>query len=225
MQIAVGGCLAQKDRELLLARAPHVDAVFGTHNVSRVGALLELARAGGKPVLEVLDAPGAEEVTDFASAMAVRHDQPYAAWVTIQVGCDNSCAFCIVPEVRGPEASRPFGELRAELVELAARGTVEITLLGQNVNSYGRDLTTKTAGASPGRARLGVDRRQALGERRRLEAPALVRRPAPRARRCSRYPTYPFHEPASEGPSPRDHRRHGRDQSGLRAAPSAFAVG
>jgi tRNA-2-methylthio-N6-dimethylallyladenosine synthase len=148
MQIAVGGCLAQKDRELLLARAPHVDAVFGTHNVSRVGALLELARAGGKPVLEVLDAPGAEEVTDFASAMAVRHDQPYAAWVTIQVGCNNSCAFCIVPEVRGPEASRPFGELRAELVELAARGTVEITLLGQNVNSYGRDLTTRWRASS-----------------------------------------------------------------------------
>ena len=154
MQIAVGGCLAQKDRELLLARAPHVDAVFGTHNVSRVGALLELARAGGKPVLEVLDAPGAEEVTDFASAMAVRHDQPYAAWVTIQVGCNNSCAFCIVPEVRGPEASRPFGELRAELVELAARGTVEITLLGQNVNSYGRDLTTKWRGSGADQGEL-----------------------------------------------------------------------
>jgi tRNA-2-methylthio-N6-dimethylallyladenosine synthase len=78
----------------------------------------------------------------------VRHDQPWAAWVTIQVGCDNSCAFCIVPEVRGPEVSRPFGELVAELEELADRGTVEITLLGQNVNSYGRDLTTKWRGAS-----------------------------------------------------------------------------
>jgi len=146
LQIAVGGCLAQKDRELLLERAPHVDAVFGTHNVSRVAALLQIARAGGEPVLEVPDAPGRDEDTDFPTAMAVRHDQPYAAWVTIQVGCDNSCAFCIVPAVRGPEVSRPFGELVSELEGLAARGTVEITLLGQNVNSYGRDLTTKWRG-------------------------------------------------------------------------------
>jgi len=143
LQIAVGGCLAQKDRELLLERAPHVDAVFGTHNLGRVAALLELARASGEPVLEVLEAPGAGEGTDFPSAMAVRHDQPHAAWVTIQVGCNNSCAFCIVPEVRGPEVSRPFGELVAEIEGLAARGTVEFTLLGQNVNSYGRDLTAK----------------------------------------------------------------------------------
>ena len=82
--------------------------------------------------------------------MAVRHDQPYAAWVTIQVGCDNSCAFCIVPSVRGPEVSRPFGELVGEIEALAARGTVEVTLLGQNVNSYGRDLTTKWRGGGVG---------------------------------------------------------------------------
>jgi tRNA-2-methylthio-N6-dimethylallyladenosine synthase len=148
MQIAVGGCLAQKDRDLLLEKAPFVDAVFGTHNVARVGTLLEKARTSGESVFEVLDAPSREEGTDFPTAMAVRHDQPWAAWVTIQVGCDNSCAFCIVPEVRGPEVSRPFGELVAELEELADRGTVEITLLGQNVNSYGRDLTTKWRGAS-----------------------------------------------------------------------------
>ena len=147
LQIAVGGCLAQKDRELLLERAPHVDAVFGTHNVGRVAALLALARSSGEPVLEVPDAPGRDEETDFPTAMAVRHDQPYAAWVTVQVGCNNSCAFCIVPAVRGPEVSRPFGELVEELGGLAARGTVEVTLLGQNVNSYGRDLTTKWRGA------------------------------------------------------------------------------
>ncbi len=99
-------------------------------------------------MLEVPDAPRRDEETDFATAMAVRHDQPYAAWVTIQVGCNNSCAFCIVPAVRGPEASRPFGELVAELEVLAARGTVEVTLLGQNVNSYGRDLTTKWRGGA-----------------------------------------------------------------------------
>jgi len=147
LQIAVGGCLAQKDKELLLERAPFVDAVFGTHNVGRVGTLLDQARSTGAAVLEVLDAPGPDDATDFASAMAVRHDQAYAAWVTIQVGCNNSCAFCIVPEVRGPEVSRPFGELVAELEALAANGTVEITLLGQNVNSYGRDLTAKLRGS------------------------------------------------------------------------------
>jgi tRNA-2-methylthio-N6-dimethylallyladenosine synthase len=155
LQIAVGGCLAQKDRELLLERAPHVDAVFGTHNVGRVAALLELARGSGESVLEVPDAPGRDEETDFPSAMTVRHDQPYAAWVTIQVGCDNSCAFCIVPSVRGPEASRPFGELVAEVEALAASGTVEVTLLGQNVNSYGRDLTTKWRGTGAGDVDLG----------------------------------------------------------------------
>ena len=158
LQIAVGGCLAQKDRELLLARAPYVDAVFGTHNVGRVAALLELAATSGQSAFEVLDAPGAEAETDFPSAMAVRHDQPYAAWVTIQVGCDNSCAFCIVPEVRGAEVSRPFGELVKELEELAARGTVEVTLLGQNVNSYGRDLTTKWRGSSADLAHIAGER-------------------------------------------------------------------
>ncbi len=153
LQIAVGGCLAQKDRELVLERAPHVDAVFGTHNLARVAQLLGLARASGEPVLEVPDAPGDGE-TDFPTAMAVRHDQPYAAWVTIQVGCDNSCAFCIVPSVRGPEVSRPFGELVEEIGRLASSGTVEVTLLGQNVNSYGRDLTTKWRGNQGDKADL-----------------------------------------------------------------------
>jgi tRNA-2-methylthio-N6-dimethylallyladenosine synthase len=150
LQIAVGGCLAQKDRELLLERAPQVNVVFGTHNVARVAALLDLARSTGEPAMEVLDAPHGDEETDFPAAMAVKADQPHAAWVTIQVGCDNSCAYCIVPSVRGPEASRPFGELVGEIGRLAARGTMEITLLGQNVNSYGRDLTTKSRGNAEG---------------------------------------------------------------------------
>ncbi len=145
LQIAVGGCLAQKDREELVRRAPHVDAVFGTFNVGRVVDLLAEARRSGSPVVEVLDAP-AEEGTDFPSAMPVRHDLPHAAWVTIQVGCDNSCAFCIVPSVRGPEVSRPFGDLVAEVGALARDGVVEVTLLGQNVNSYGRDLTLSLRG-------------------------------------------------------------------------------
>ena len=140
LQIAVGGCLAQKDRSLILERAPHVDAVFGTHNVGRAAALLREARVRGESVVEILDGPSGDDDA-FPSAMAVRPDLSHAAWVTIQVGCDNSCAFCIVPSVRGPEQSRPFGDLLGEVEALAASGTVEVTLLGQNVNSYGRDLT------------------------------------------------------------------------------------
>ncbi|MGA2211028.1 MAG: MiaB/RimO family radical SAM methylthiotransferase [Acidimicrobiales bacterium] len=143
MQIAVGGCLAQKDRDRLLERAPHVNAVFGTHNVGRVAALLGEARASGNSVIEILDAAARDDEAEFPTAMAVRSDLPHAAWVTIQMGCDNSCAFCIVPAVRGPEVSRPFADLVREVEVLAAGGTVEITLLGQNVNSYGRDLTTR----------------------------------------------------------------------------------
>jgi tRNA-2-methylthio-N6-dimethylallyladenosine synthase len=103
--------------------------------------------------------------------MAVRHDQPHAAWVTIQVGCNNSCAFCIVPSVRGPEVSRPFGQLISELEGLAARGTVEITLLGQNVNSYGRDLTTQWRGSGASEAEL----RSLAGERWVREGAARAR--------------------------------------------------
>ncbi|MCU1489539.1 MAG: miaB, partial [Acidimicrobiaceae bacterium] len=141
MQIAVGGCLAQKDRDAILERAPHVDAVFGTHNVARAASLLREARESGHSVLEVLDV-AAEGDHVFPTALPVRPELSHAAWVTIQVGCDNSCAFCIVPSVRGPEQSRAFGDLLTEVEALAAAGIVELTLLGQNVNSYGRDLTT-----------------------------------------------------------------------------------
>ncbi|MDP9386893.1 MAG: tRNA (N6-isopentenyl adenosine(37)-C2)-methylthiotransferase MiaB [Actinomycetota bacterium] len=137
LQIAVGGCLAQKDRGLIQARAPHTDVVFGTHNVGAAAELLERARVEG-PVMEIL-----EESDAFPSALPARRDLPWAAWVTIQIGCDNACAFCIVPAVRGREISRPFDEVVAEVRRLAAAGTVEVTLLGQNVNSYGRDLTRR----------------------------------------------------------------------------------
>ena len=135
LQIAVAGCLAQKDRDLIQQRAPHVDVVFGTHNVGRATDLLRDARVSG-PITEIL-----EESEAFPSALPVKRDANHAAWVTIQIGCDNSCAFCIVPAVRGREISRPFGELVDEVEALAADGLTEITLLGQNVNSYGRDLT------------------------------------------------------------------------------------
>jgi tRNA-2-methylthio-N6-dimethylallyladenosine synthase len=141
LQIAVGGCLAQKDRGLVAQRAPWVDAVWGTHNVGRAGELLRQADRTGRTAVEVLDAPDPDEDA-FPSAMPVRREQGWASWVTIQIGCDNSCAFCIVPSVRGPEASRPFAQVVAEVEALAADGVVEVTLLGQNVNSYGRDLTS-----------------------------------------------------------------------------------
>jgi tRNA-2-methylthio-N6-dimethylallyladenosine synthase len=137
MQIAVGGCLAQKDRELIQQRAPHVDAVFGTHNVAHAIDLLRRAEREG-PVTEIL-----EESVAFPSALPARRDLPHSAWLTIQIGCDNRCAFCIVPAVRGREISRPVAEVVGEAAALAAAGTVEITLLGQNVNSYGRDLTRR----------------------------------------------------------------------------------
>jgi tRNA-2-methylthio-N6-dimethylallyladenosine synthase len=140
MQIAVGGCMAQSEQDAIQRRAPYVDAVFGTHNVGAAAALLERAALEARPVLEILDGP---EAGDFPSALPAVRDLPYAAWVTIQIGCDNACAFCIVPAVRGAEVSRPFDEIVAEVSALADSGTVEVTLLGQNVNSYGRDLTRR----------------------------------------------------------------------------------
>ena len=141
MQIAVGGCLAQKDRDLVRARAGHVDVVFGTHNLARAPQLLRLAAEHG-PQVEILDAPLPAGDAP-ATALGAMRDVPYAAWVTIQTGCDNSCAFCIVPQVRGPEISRPLDQLVGEVAALAAAGVTEVTLLGQNVNSYGRDITRR----------------------------------------------------------------------------------
>ena len=134
LQIAVGGCLAQKDRELVVERAGHVDVVFGTHNLAHAPALLERARLEGT-IVEIL-----EEHEAYPSALPARRDVDHSAWVTIQIGCDNSCTFCIVPAVRGKEISRRLGDVVYEVEQLAADGVSEITLLGQNVNSYGRDL-------------------------------------------------------------------------------------
>jgi tRNA-2-methylthio-N6-dimethylallyladenosine synthase len=135
LQIAVGGCLAQKDRDLVVERAGHVDVVFGTHNLAHAPALLAEAARTGAPVVEIL-----EEHEAYPSALPARREIDHAAWVTIQIGCDNSCAFCIVPAVRGAEVSRRTGDIVREVTELARDGVSEITLLGQNVNSYGRDL-------------------------------------------------------------------------------------
>lgn len=135
MQIAVGGCLAQKDRDLVASKAKAVDVVFGTHNLHRVTDLLQKNRELDEAIVEIVD-----ELEAYPSALPARRESTHSAWVTIQIGCDNSCTFCIVPSVRGKEVSRRMGDIVHEIEDLAEQGVTEVTLLGQNVNSYGRDL-------------------------------------------------------------------------------------
>ncbi|MDF1595591.1 MAG: tRNA (N6-isopentenyl adenosine(37)-C2)-methylthiotransferase MiaB [Acidimicrobiia bacterium] len=132
--LIVGGCAAQKDRETVRRRAPWVDVVLGTHNLDRVLDLMDHAQEWG-PITEI-----AEELQSMPSDLPVRRELAHSAWVTIQVGCNNTCTFCIVPAVRGVEISRRPGDIVREVERLAADGVVEVTLLGQNVNTYGRDL-------------------------------------------------------------------------------------
>ena len=132
MQIAVGGCLAQKDREMVLRKAPWVDVVFGTHNIGSLPALLERARHNRVAQVEI-----AEALQEFPSALPASRESAYAAWVSISVGCNNTCTFCIVPALRGKEVDRRPGDVLAEVETLVQQGVVEITLLGQNVNAYG----------------------------------------------------------------------------------------
>jgi tRNA-2-methylthio-N6-dimethylallyladenosine synthase len=142
LQIAVGGCLAQKDRGQVLERAGWVDVVFGTHNLASAPELLRRSLSEGS-LVEILDAPDPESVADMVPALNAVRELPWAAWMTIQTGCDNSCAFCIVPSVRGGEISRSMQDLLVEANALASQGVTEITVLGQNVNSYGRDITKR----------------------------------------------------------------------------------
>jgi tRNA-2-methylthio-N6-dimethylallyladenosine synthase len=133
MRIVVGGCLAQKDRQLIQQKAPYVDVVLGTHNLASLPRLLE--ESVSEPSFEIL-----EQTEVFPSALPARRTSPWHAWVSISIGCNNSCTFCIVPAVRGREVSRRVGEIVQEVQGLVCDGVVEVTLLGQNVNSYGRDL-------------------------------------------------------------------------------------
>ena len=137
MRIVIGGCTAQKDKEIVRERAPWVDVVFGTHNIHRVVDLLDRVDEWG-PVTEIWEESGNPD--DAPSFLPTRRESDHSAWVTITTGCNNSCTFCIVPIVRGPEISRRPGDVIREIQRLANEGVVEITLLGQNVNSYGRDL-------------------------------------------------------------------------------------
>ena len=153
-QIVVSGCLAQKDQERVAERAGHVDVVMGTHNVHRAAELLREAEQADLPITEILTEAVIDDHAMFPSALPARRETSYNAWVTIQIGCDNNCAFCIVPAVRGVEMSRPFDQVVDEVRALAEQGVTEVTLLGQNVNSYGRDLQLASRQAGDESARL-----------------------------------------------------------------------
>ncbi|NYE35693.1 tRNA-2-methylthio-N6-dimethylallyladenosine synthase [Nocardioides cavernae] len=140
MQIAVGGCLAQKDRDTITKRAPWVDVVFGTHNIGSLPVLLERARVQEEAQVEIL-----ESLSVFPSTLPTKRESAYAAWVSISVGCNNTCTFCIVPSLRGKEKDRRPGEILAEVEALVAEGVTEVTLLGQNVNAYGVEFGDRQA--------------------------------------------------------------------------------
>ncbi|QSB17401.1 tRNA (N6-isopentenyl adenosine(37)-C2)-methylthiotransferase MiaB [Natronosporangium hydrolyticum] len=152
MQIAVGGCLAQKDRGEIVKRAPWVDVVFGTHNLGALPVLLERARHNQAAEVEILEA-----LETFPSTLPTRRESTYAGWVSISVGCNNTCSFCIVPSLRGKERDRRPGEILAEVEALVAEGVLEVTLLGQNVNSYGVEFGDRLAFGKLLRACGGID--------------------------------------------------------------------
>ncbi len=135
LQIAVGGCLAQKDQGEILRKSPVVDVVFGTHNLGSLPVLLERARIERESQIEI-----AEALVEFPSALPTKRDANYSAWVSVSVGCNNTCTFCIVPSLRGKEKDRRAGDILTEIKALVADGVLEVTLLGQNVNAYGSDL-------------------------------------------------------------------------------------
>jgi len=143
MQIAVGGCLAQKDRGAILDAAPWVDVVFGTHNIDVLPTLLARARHNDEAQVEI-----EESLSVFPSTLPSRRDSLASAWVSISVGCNNTCTFCIVPSLRGKERDRRPGEILAEIEALVSEGAIEVTLLGQNVNTYGVEFGDRGAFAS-----------------------------------------------------------------------------
>jgi tRNA-2-methylthio-N6-dimethylallyladenosine synthase len=140
MQIAVGGCLAQKDQGQILAKAPWVDVVFGTHNIGSLPVLLERARVAQEAQVEIREA-----LEVFPSTLPTKRDSAYSAWVSVSVGCNNTCTFCIVPALRGREKDRRPGDVLGEIRALVAEGVLEITLLGQNVNAYGVEFGDREA--------------------------------------------------------------------------------
>jgi tRNA-2-methylthio-N6-dimethylallyladenosine synthase len=152
MQIAVGGCLAQKDKNVILEKAPWVDVVFGTHNMGSLPKLLERARHNDAAEIEIL-----ESLETFPSTLPTKRDSTYSGWVSISVGCNNTCTFCIVPSLRGKEKDRRPGEVLAEIQSLVDDGAIEVTLLGQNVNSYGVEFGDRFAFGKLLRAAGAID--------------------------------------------------------------------
>jgi tRNA-2-methylthio-N6-dimethylallyladenosine synthase len=140
MQIAVGGCLAQKDKHDIVAKAPWVDVVFGTHNMGSLPALLERARHNDEAQVEIL-----ESLDVFPSTLPTKRESTYSGWVSISVGCNNTCTFCIVPSLRGKEMDRRPGDVLSEVQALVDDGVTEVTFLGQNVNTYGVEFGDKLA--------------------------------------------------------------------------------
>ncbi|MGO1866228.1 MAG: radical SAM protein, partial [Corynebacterium variabile] len=132
MQIAVGGCMAQKDKDTVVSRAPWVDVVFGTHNMGSLPTLLSRSAHNSRAEVEIVDA-----LEQFPSVLPAKRESAYAGWVSVSVGCNNTCTFCIVPSLRGKEQDRRPGDILAEVKALVDQGVTEVTLLGQNVNAYG----------------------------------------------------------------------------------------
>jgi tRNA-2-methylthio-N6-dimethylallyladenosine synthase len=135
--IAVGGCVAQQEGQRLLDVLPHVDVVFGTHNIHRLPELLRRARQGERGVETTFLAPD----TRLSLFPRRRPGDAVTRYVTVMQGCNNFCSYCVVPHVRGREISRPSPEVLAEVRQLTAGGVREVTLIGQNVNSYGSNLS------------------------------------------------------------------------------------
>jgi len=138
--IAVGGCYAEAQRERLFSLYPGVDVAFGPGSIAHLGDWLG---AGGEGVAR--SAFGIAEERRFAATLPTHRERRFSAWVQVSMGCNSKCAYCIVPAVRGREVSRRPGEVVAEVARLADGGVREITLLGQNVNSYGRDVGSSFA--------------------------------------------------------------------------------
>jgi tRNA-2-methylthio-N6-dimethylallyladenosine synthase len=152
LRLAVAGCQVQKDKHLVMQKAPWVDVALGTFAVEDLPRLLEEREATGETAFEFK-----EQTERFPSAFPARREHAFHAWVSVSVGCDNACTFCIVPSVRGPQVSRRLGDVLDEVSRLVADGVVEVTLLGQNVNTYGRDLDGRTLFADLLRALDGIE--------------------------------------------------------------------
>lgn len=133
--VVIGGCIGQRDREELTHKLPHVDVVFGTFNLGSLPKLIHETLTSGGHHVEVLD-----EASTFPTDLPSQRESQWSAWLPISIGCNNFCTYCIVPYVRGREKSRTLEDIVTDAKSLCADGVKEITLLGQNVNSYGRDL-------------------------------------------------------------------------------------